>query len=195
VSYSDSCTFLFTEKKKYINSHRKTWEQGDPDDNRQTKEKVTVLSKNDRHPRISGWRFQLKFRSSYWFDSFIPCQYQTTQLRASVCNRQTKPQWSISNNWRTTCSMTLWGNLQMCHRYTSFSMNRSHWKISGYCGECRGICSSGRVLSGIRSVSSSSNPTTTQKHQNCVELKVWLKDFTNTDMEPEPVHPTLQKWT
>jgi hypothetical protein len=134
-----------------------------------------VLSTNDPHPRISGWRFQLMFRSSYWFDSFVPCQYQATQLRASVCNRQTKPQPSISNNWRTTCSMTLWGNLQTCHRYMSFSMNRSHWKLSGYCVEGTGICSSGTVLPGIRSVSSSSNPTTTQKHQNCVEVNVWLK--------------------
>jgi hypothetical protein len=117
----------------------------------------------------------VKFRSSYWFGSFVPCRYQATQLRASICKRQTKPQWSISNNWRTTCSMSLWGNLQTYHRYMWFSMNRSHWKISGCCVEGRGICSSGRVLSGIRSVSSRSNPTTTQKHQNCVELNVWLK--------------------
>jgi hypothetical protein len=33
-----SCTFLLTWKIKYINSHRKTWKHGDPDDNRQTKE-------------------------------------------------------------------------------------------------------------------------------------------------------------
>jgi hypothetical protein len=91
----------------------------------------------------------------------------------------------ISYNQRTMCSMSLWGNFQTCHRHLQlFSQQILTKKITGCCVEGRGICTSGGVLACIGILSSSSNFRTTQDIKKCVELNVWVKTLTNTDMEP-----------